>query len=111
MIEHWTPEHQTTGANQPELRSHWAIPVLPSRRSSTRMAQHLRKLDKFQIIRGPMILGAVRQQDDPLGLERFHRTGIVRDEHDRASQAAQRAEDLRAAGPGEGGCRVLCATE
>ena len=38
------------------------------------------QFDKIQVVGRPVVLGAVRQQDDPLGVQRGDRAGIVRDQ-------------------------------
>src|SRR5690606_32011881 len=57
--------------------------------------------DEIGVVGAPQVLDAVREQDDPLRLERLDGALVVGDQDDGALVRAQRADDLLAAGPVE----------
>ena len=52
------------------------------------------ELDEVAVVLGPIVLGAVGQQHDPLRRQCLRCTGVVGHEYDGAEVTAQRVENL-----------------
>src|SRR5690606_31674771 len=56
------------------------------------------QLDELLVLLAPEVVAADRQDQHALGVQRFHGTGVVRDEADGAFVVRERTEDLLARG-------------